>query len=122
MKEMTDTPAEANDFLKTGKAKFADEESIRARDILRVWDDVKTAMDEGVDDVTCWECSGSGISPVDDHMDDYYFGDLREEGNCQGCKGFGDRYIDIDQFSTYADIMVVRHQMIEDGNLIVEDE
>ena len=117
---MIDTAAEAREFFKAGKAKFGDEQSIWARDVLRAYDDVKSVMDDGMDKITCWTCHGSGLAPVDDHMTEYYFGDLSADDECPGCMGEGDRFLDVEEYTEYPEIVAIRDQMLEDGVLEVD--
>ena len=113
---MVDTAGDAREFFKTGQAKFGDEESIRARNLLRVYDDIVNC---DVEVITCWECKGSGLSAVDDHMEEYYFGNLSDD--CTGCEGHGDRYLDVDEDYTFAELAAIHYQLTLDGNLDTED-
>ena len=91
---------EARDLI-TYRSKFGDEQSIKARDMLRIVHDLE--QDEIW--ITCKACDGSGVAELTDQLQG-------DDGICRHCDGGGEHVLKIHDRCSSEDLEELRKEYL----------
>ena len=94
------TVGEARDLI-TYRAKFGDEESIKARDMLRIVHDLE--QDEIW--LTCCACGGSGVAELTGQLH-------ADGGTCKQCEGEGEHVLKVTDYVTEEDLEELKKEYL----------